>query len=143
VAQQPTTQLLSYSFGSDASFEGQLVGALERLESGGALRVLDALFIQSDPETRELSAISVQGDGAGSIVAPILGFRLDPAERRRIRRRRSPRAARASPRTPSGHSGRRSIPEPRSLPSSWITRGCERSRRLRRGRAARSCRASS
>jgi hypothetical protein len=80
----PTTQLLSYSFGADASFEGQLVGALERIESGGALRILDALFVQADAQGGEMAAVSLRGDGAGSIVAPLLGFRLDAAERRRL-----------------------------------------------------------
>jgi hypothetical protein len=79
-----TAQLLTYRFGPEASFEGQLVGALERLESGGALRVLDALFIQTDAETGELAAVNLRGDGAASIVAPLLSFRLDPSERRRI-----------------------------------------------------------
>jgi hypothetical protein len=76
-------QLLVYTFGPDAGFEGQLVGALERLESGGTLRILDTLFVHSDAETGELSAIGARGGGAGRIVAPLLGFRLDPAERRR------------------------------------------------------------
>ena len=76
-------QLLVYAFGPDAEFEGRLVGALERLESGGALRVRDLVFLLKEPETGELSAIRRRGDGAGGIVAPLLGFRLDPAERRR------------------------------------------------------------
>jgi hypothetical protein len=33
----PSAQLLLYRFGPDAEFEGRLVGALERIESGGAL----------------------------------------------------------------------------------------------------------
>jgi hypothetical protein len=76
-------QLLVYAFGAGANFEGQLVGALERLESGGTLRILDTLFLHNDAETGELSAVGVRGDGAGRIVAPLLGFRLDPAERKR------------------------------------------------------------
>jgi hypothetical protein len=82
-AQRSSVQLLLYGFGPDAEFEGRLVGALQRIESGGTLRVLDALFLRSDAETGELDAISLAGDGAGSIVAPLLGFRLDAAERRR------------------------------------------------------------
>jgi hypothetical protein len=80
-------QLLMYAFGPDADFEGRLVGALERLESGGALRILDTLFLHRDADTGELSAVALRGDGAGRIVAPLLGFRLDPAERRRATRR--------------------------------------------------------
>jgi hypothetical protein len=77
------TQLLLFSFGPDAAFEGQLVGALERMESGGALRVVDALFVRRDAETDELSAIGLHSNGAGGMVAPLLGFRLDTAARER------------------------------------------------------------
>jgi hypothetical protein len=83
IGHMAAAQLLVYAFGPDAGFEGQLLGALERLESGGALRILDTLFLHSDAETGELSAVGVRGDGAGRIVAPLLGFRLDPAERRK------------------------------------------------------------
>jgi len=76
-------QLLVYRFGPEARFEGQVGGAFQRIESGGALRILDALFVASDPADGELLALSLKGDGAGSIVAPLLDFRLDPAARRR------------------------------------------------------------
>jgi hypothetical protein len=56
-----STQLLAYRFGPDAHFEGQLVGALERLESGGALQVRDVLFVQRDAETGELGAVNMRG----------------------------------------------------------------------------------
>jgi hypothetical protein len=79
-------QLFLYAFGPDASFEGRLVGALERVESGGALRVLDALFVASEPETGELVAIDLRG-GAGGIIAELLDFWLDPASRRRATER--------------------------------------------------------
>src|SRR3954454_22724662 len=42
-------QLLAFTFGSDSTFEGQLVGALERIESGGSVRVLDGLFVARAP----------------------------------------------------------------------------------------------
>jgi hypothetical protein len=80
------TQLLVYRFGPDADFEGRLLGALERLESGGALRILDTLFLQSDAETGELNAVSLHG-GGDRLVAPLLEFRLDPAARQRATRR--------------------------------------------------------
>jgi hypothetical protein len=81
------TQLLVYGFGPDADFEGRLLGALERLESGDTVRVLDTLFLHSDAETGEISAVGLRGDGAGRIVAPLLEFRLDPAARRRATRK--------------------------------------------------------
>jgi hypothetical protein len=80
---RPRTQLLLYRFGADAGFEGRLVGALERIESGGTLRVLDALFVRLDPDTQELAAIDVHGHGRGGFVGPLLNFRMDPAARRR------------------------------------------------------------
>jgi hypothetical protein len=83
----PSAQLLVYRFGPDADFEGRLVGALERIETGGTLRVLDALFVTKDAETAELRAVGVRGDSAGSLVGPLLGFRLDPGERERATER--------------------------------------------------------
>ena len=80
-------QLLLYGFGPDADFEGRLVGALERLESGGALRILDVLFVRRDAESGAIEAIDLHGDGAGGVVAPLLNFRLDERERRRATER--------------------------------------------------------
>ena len=77
-------QLLVYGFAPGAEFEGRLVGAIERIESGGTLRVLDVLFVMRDADTAELVAIERRGRGEGSLVAPLLGFRLDPGERRRM-----------------------------------------------------------
>jgi len=79
---QPSRQLLVFGFDANAPFEGQLVGALERMESGGALRILDVLFVAADEATGELIAIDLQG-GTGGLTAKLLDFRLDPAGRRR------------------------------------------------------------
>jgi len=67
----PRAQLLVYGFGPGADFEGRLVGALERIESGGTVRIVDALFVANDPETGELVAVDLRGAGAGGIVAPL------------------------------------------------------------------------
>jgi hypothetical protein len=80
-------QLLLYGFGPDADFEGRLVGALERLESGGALRILDVLFVRRDAQSGDIVAVDLHGDGAGGVVAPLLNFRLDEAERSRATER--------------------------------------------------------
>lgn len=80
-------QLLIYRFGSDSRFEGQLVGALERIESGGALRVLDALFVARDPESGELSAVSLTAEGSAGIIGRLLDFRLEPEGRASATRR--------------------------------------------------------
>jgi hypothetical protein len=80
------SQLLAYRFGADSPFEGQLVGALERVESGGAIRVLDVLFAARAAETGELTAIAL-GAGSGAITSRLLAFRLDPNEQREATRR--------------------------------------------------------
>lgn len=82
-----STQLLIYRFGPGAQFEGQLVGALERMEAGGAVRILDVFFVARDADSGEIAAIDRKGDGAGGVVAPLLDFRLDPSARRRATRR--------------------------------------------------------
>ena len=82
----PARQLLVYRFGPGASFEGRLVGALERMESGGTLRILDALFVTTEPETGDLLAIDLHG-GSGGLIGKLLDFRLDPAARRRTAER--------------------------------------------------------
>jgi hypothetical protein len=80
---KPNVQLLAYRFDPGAAFEGQLLGALERIESGGTLRIREVLFVGRDPENGELLAIAARGRQQGSLVAPLLGFRLDPSERAR------------------------------------------------------------
>jgi len=83
----PPVQLLLYAFGAEGRYEGRLAGALERMESGGALRILEALFVRRDPEKGELEAVDLRSRGAGSMVLPLVGFRLDPAERGRATER--------------------------------------------------------
>jgi hypothetical protein len=79
-------QLLAFRFDPGAEFEGRLVGALERIESGGTLRVRDVLFVGRDP-AGELFAVAARGRGQGALVRALLGFRLDPAERGRATER--------------------------------------------------------
>ena len=84
---RPEVQLLVYRFGAGHGFEGHLVGALERMEAGGTLKVLDLLVVGTDPESGERFAIDMAHSGAGGIIALLLAFRLDLAERRRLTRR--------------------------------------------------------
>ena len=86
-AAPPHAQLLIYGFGPDADFEGRLAGALERIEAGGAMRVLDAVFVGREADTGELAAVSLRGKGAGGLAGPLIGFRLDAGERRRATER--------------------------------------------------------
>ena len=82
----PSRQLLVFGFDADAAFEGQLVGALERVESGGAVRILDVLFVAADEATGDTVAINLKG-GTGGLIAKLLDFRLDPAARRKATER--------------------------------------------------------
>jgi len=81
------TQLLLYGFARGAKFEGQFVGALERIEAGGALRIVDGLFAMHEAETGELVAVDLKGGGAAGTVARALDFRLDPTKRRQATER--------------------------------------------------------
>ena len=82
----PSRQLLVFGFDANAAFEGQLVGALERLESGGVVRILDVLFVAADEATGDPVAINLQG-GTGGLIAKLLDFRIDPAARRKAAER--------------------------------------------------------
>lgn len=77
----PVRQLIVFRFGPEASFEGGLLGAAERIESGMSLRLLDALFVRRDSESGELEAISTGSGGASGVASAVLDFRLDPAAR--------------------------------------------------------------
>ncbi len=80
-ASVPVNQVLAYRFDSGSSFEGQLGGALERLEAGGAMRVLDAVFVARERETGELVAVNLTPDGSGGMIGTLLDFRLDARKR--------------------------------------------------------------
>lgn len=76
-------RLLAYRFPPEAEFDGRLLGMLERMSGGGPLRVIDLLVVARDAGTGELSALSGHGRGEGSLIAGLVGFRLDSAERAR------------------------------------------------------------
>src|SRR6478672_6722590 len=80
-------QLLAFRFGSDSQFEGQLVGALERIDVGSTLKVLDGLFVAREPESGELSAILLSDLPPSRVTSRLLDFRLDDRERRAATRR--------------------------------------------------------
>ena len=82
---QPWVQLLVYRFQPGSNFEGQFVGALERIETGIGLRILDAMFVGREPDSGDLVAIDLQS--GGGVASAMVGFRLDPAERRRATER--------------------------------------------------------
>ena len=78
----PSRQLLIFRFGPDATFEGGLLGAVERIESGMSLRLLDILLLRREPEAGELEAMSTRGGGASGVASAVLDFRLDATARR-------------------------------------------------------------
>ena len=71
-------QLLAFRFGAGSSFEGQLVGALQRIESGGALRILAVMFVARD-EAGELTAVSRESQSAAGMIGELISFRLGEA----------------------------------------------------------------
>ncbi len=81
----PKRQLLVYEFPAGSSYEGQLVGALERIESGGTLLIRDALFAGRAPETGEPIAVAMSGGSAG-MVSRLITFRLEARAREKTTR---------------------------------------------------------
>jgi len=75
-------ELLVFAFdGGPAGIEGRLVGALERAESGGAIRVVEVLAVARDLEG-EVVATRLRPRGSGGLVAALADVRLDPRRRR-------------------------------------------------------------
>jgi hypothetical protein len=75
------TEVLVFGFDEpDAQYEGRLIGALERAESGGAIRVVEVLFVGREAESGDLAAVRLKGGSAG-IVAAMAEFRIDARRR--------------------------------------------------------------
>src|SRR5207237_9377779 len=74
-------QLIAYAFPPGAEFGGLLMGALQRIESGGALRILHALFVGREPDTGELVAVSLSSDSPAGMIGQLIGFRLEASAR--------------------------------------------------------------
>jgi hypothetical protein len=62
--------------------EGLLIGALERAESGGAVRVLEVIFAGRD-DAGELTALRLDGRSSGLVTA-LTDFRLNPGRHQRF-----------------------------------------------------------
>jgi len=80
-------QLRIYRFEADSVFEGAVVGAVEQLEAGTCLTLLDALFVGRDVAAGELQAIDLATARADGTLAGMLDFRLDVGRRREMTRR--------------------------------------------------------
>jgi hypothetical protein len=74
-------QLIAYSFPPGADFGGLLMGALQRIESGGALRILHALFVGRGIDSEEIVAVSLSSDSAAGMIGQLIGFRLEASAR--------------------------------------------------------------
>jgi hypothetical protein len=86
-ADSEPVQLLVYRFAAGAAFRGQLAGALERMESGGAVRVLDVLLVGADAAGGETFAVALHGGRAGGLTSALLDFRLGTQGRAEATRR--------------------------------------------------------
>ena len=76
-------QLLTYSFPAQADFGGLLLGALQRIESGGAIRVLEILFVARGAGPQEIVAISRRSETSAGMIGQLIGFRLEDSARAR------------------------------------------------------------
>jgi hypothetical protein len=75
------TEVLVFRFdAAHARFEGTVIGALERAESGGAMRVLEVLIVGREADSGEPAAMRLRGASAG-LIAALADFRLDRARR--------------------------------------------------------------
>lgn len=67
-------QLLAIGFKPGAKFEGKILKELERLDRIKTIRILDLLFVKKDEQTKDLVALSIQGETLGAIIGALLGF---------------------------------------------------------------------
>jgi len=81
-----TAHLRVYRFGAGTTFDGGLIGALERAEPAGAGSVLDALFVGREPDGGVVAVDLATGLRDGTFAA-LLDFRLDAGRRRALTRR--------------------------------------------------------
>ena len=75
-------QVLAYRFPSGSEFQGGLVGALERIESGGAMRIVAGMFVGRQPDG-ELMAVAMRTESSAGLTGRLLAFRLDDHARRK------------------------------------------------------------
>jgi hypothetical protein len=74
-------QLLVFRFPAESEYEGRLVGAVERIESGGAMRILGAMFVGRQADSGELVAVSLSTESSAGLIGKLLAFRLEDRAR--------------------------------------------------------------
>ncbi len=82
-----SAHLRVYRFEPGAVFQGDLLGALERMQLDPERELHDALFARRDAESEELEAVDLGAAGAGASFASLLDFRLDAGRRRSLTER--------------------------------------------------------
>jgi hypothetical protein len=81
------TEVLTFAFeGRGHRFEGQLAGALERAELGGAIRLRHAVFLGRDEESGELVVLE-ERQGLPHLITTLADFRLQATRRRALTQR--------------------------------------------------------
>jgi hypothetical protein len=76
-------EILVFAFEAPAArLEGELIGALERAEAGGALRILEIFAVGREDVSGEPWAVHATGD-RGGMFGVLVDARLDAGQRRR------------------------------------------------------------
>ncbi len=76
-------QLVTYTFPPGGDHGGMLLGALERIESGGAIRILGVLSVAREAGSGELVAVSLRSDSPAGMIGKLISFRLESRARAR------------------------------------------------------------
>src|SRR3954452_20342789 len=78
------TRLRVYRFDPGATYEGGLIGAIERAELLGDAKMLDGLFVRRDGSSGELEALTLETASGDNRFVVLSDFRLDPTRRREL-----------------------------------------------------------
>jgi hypothetical protein len=82
-----TAHLCVYRFEAGTVFEGSLLAAIERMESGRNGELLDALLLTREAASGAFEAVDLVTGRADATLASLLDFRLDPGRRRALTER--------------------------------------------------------
>jgi hypothetical protein len=78
------SHLRVYRFDPGATFQGGIIGAIERAQLLGGGEVLDALFVGRNESSGEAEALSLAMASGDNRVVVLTDFRLDAARRREL-----------------------------------------------------------
>src|SRR3954453_5089450 len=77
-------RLCVYRFDPGATFEGGVVGALERAELVGGAKVIDALMVARDAASGAVAAVTLSSASGDNRFVALTDFRLDPNPRQAL-----------------------------------------------------------